>query len=347
MGRRKASTCAACNVEFLPLDSHGMMLAKDRRWPFCSPLCAKAKYLVMISMGEAIVDLRDDGVVCLICKRHLECSGTHFTRIHGLDTTQESTFTERQAAYGLPQGSRLESLRLREMKSRRAIESGFASRGGERNAGKKPNLDRRPMATTKRSAAHLAVMHKFIAGGQKHCREVRGYHAAPRTQVSLRHCPTCGRDFFRSIYNDARFCSMKCRPRNEKVIEMLRGYTQRAHSEAQAAKTRSCEHCGTVFIPARKKSAGVRFCSSRCVMQNRYVGREPKLCTAPGCDRTDRIVHGLCSMHYQRRKNYGSLSKPAKETKHCAEDACTKPAKAHGLCSMHYQRWLKRSSLAT
>ena len=72
-------------------------------------------------------------------------------------------------------------------------------------------------------------------------------------------------------------------------------------------------------------------------MATRY---SPRTCTVEGCTRNDRVVHGMCGMHYQRMRKRGSTDRPTPE--HCTIANCNGTHAARGLCEKHYSR-LKRT----
>lgn len=334
--------CAACGEEF---QDHRQ---RSRRTPFCSPPCAKAALVNAQVAGDAIVELRNDGVFCILCKKLFQVAGTHFSRVHGLDTSATSTKSERQAAYGLPQGSRLASLAVLEDMSRRAIDSGFSELG---NKGCKPSPIKRP-TVSKHSAAQRLQAERLGKLGAEWC--------AREHEESLVdwQCQTCGKQERRQRSRARhRYCSLKCRPVSEVVVKMLKAHTVASHERAIEEKTRACAVCGKTFVPASKKARGVRCCSPACVGALRTKPRPP----CARCERPSR-VHGLCTKHYQQERplvpcgvcaGCGTpiLAKPGTRGRKfcsvkCAGAAqkrdslpcvvCSLPAIARGLCPKHY-----------
>lgn len=58
-------------------------------------------------------------------------------------------------------------------------------------------------------------------------------------------------------------------------------------------------------------------------------------CSVEGCERTNRIVRGLCTAHYQaawRRQEFGNHSRL------CAVEGCDRRHEAKGFCELHYSR---------
>lgn len=85
------------------------------------------------------------------------------------------------------------------------------------------------------------------------------------------------------------------------------------------------------------------YCSSAC--QRKAYQHRLGPCQVDGCDRL--IVNrktNLCSMHYERLKNNGSVEilrrKPAKNVK-CSIEECDRLSIARQLCTQHYQMWQK------
>lgn len=72
-----------------------------------------------------------------------------------------------------------------------------------------------------------------------------------------------------------------------------------------------------------------------------------KTCSAPGCNRTDRICFGYCSKHYQRFKNTGTTDLIKKEyrPKHfCSMPGCNLPTKSRGYCRTHVMEYYKKEA---
>lgn len=65
-----------------------------------------------------------------------------------------------------------------------------------------------------------------------------------------------------------------------------------------------------------------------------------KACRVDGCAGTAH-GHGLCSKHYQRMRNHGSLDLPArrKTTRRCTVNGCTEKHLARGFCNKHLLRY--------
>jgi len=66
-------------------------------------------------------------------------------------------------------------------------------------------------------------------------------------------------------------------------------------------------------------------------------------CSVEGCERTDRIVRGLCNMHYWRLRIRGDLP-PIPRITQCSIDGCERDSLARGWCSTHYERWRKHGT---
>lgn len=72
-------------------------------------------------------------------------------------------------------------------------------------------------------------------------------------------------------------------------------------------------------------------------MSGRY---SKQICSVDGCCRNDRVVHGMCGMHYQRWVKTGTTDTSKRYV--CTMDGCNQRHQAQGLCDAHYSR-LKRT----
>lgn len=70
-------------------------------------------------------------------------------------------------------------------------------------------------------------------------------------------------------------------------------------------------------------------------------------CSAPKCSNEGPIVRGLCKLHYQRLRKYGSLELPKRVRATRACSVCERELYCGGLCVMHYQRLKKTGSLGS
>ena len=67
------------------------------------------------------------------------------------------------------------------------------------------------------------------------------------------------------------------------------------------------------------------------------------------CGTAGRLTRGLCSKHYQRLQNHGSVNPPGIQQRSpnpdvCIYDGCEGKPKAKGYCQRHYQRLLTHGS---
>ncbi len=65
----------------------------------------------------------------------------------------------------------------------------------------------------------------------------------------------------------------------------------------------------------------------------------PNGCTVEDCDRK-HLRRGLCSPHYYRLRNTGSLF-PKYKSSICSVEGCDRSRKSMGLCNTHYMRFKK------
>lgn len=67
-------------------------------------------------------------------------------------------------------------------------------------------------------------------------------------------------------------------------------------------------------------------------------------CSVEGCEKTN-IAKGLCTMHYQRMRNWGSTDpRPIPEKQACSVEGCDRHAVVRGVCGMHNHRILTYGS---
>lgn len=69
----------------------------------------------------------------------------------------------------------------------------------------------------------------------------------------------------------------------------------------------------------------------------------PRICSVPGCDKTDRrLCRGLCGSHYRRLLRHGDPlgggTFRAEKQDSCTVNGCGSEVFASGLCSKHYAR---------
>lgn len=297
--------CAACGNEFQD------RRARARRTPFCSPPCAKAALLDAQANREAIVELRDDGVWCVLCKKLFEVAGTHFARIHGLETSGALTKSERQAAYGLPQGSRLASLAILENMSRNAIASGFSELGcahAEAAKGKK-KPERRPIISERSAAQRLQSERLGVLGLDWSQQE----HEESLVDWT---CATCGKQERRQRSKARRrYCSLACRP-TEQHVERLKEAGERRHRESIARRTKECEWCHRSWVPSFKHS-DARTCSRQCQGALKASEHRRHACAIAGCEH-EAVGRRLCTKHYQQ-KRADRRSQEARICVHCSQ----------------------------
>lgn len=351
------TTCRACGIEFEDPRQ------RRRRNPFCSPLCATAQAMTERLLGNAIIRVNQSSVTCLLCSKELRCAGSHFERVHGLKTSHR--LTDRQEAYGLPEGSRVEPEDMLEAKSKRARDGKFG-RATFYEEVKRVRRDRRLQRSSPgRSAAQLLQSKtKFADAGRVHNRENM---KAPRV------CQTCSRLFRnrRGVKRNQKYCSIECRPVTEAAITTLGNNTAKAHAEAMARNTIACEWCKKEFLPASRPGRGVRFCSAKCVQAKASAERPVVVCTADGCANPSRS-RGMCTRHYQQwkmrqrqqvvvcewcRTEFTTSKRGGQPLARfcssrcqmknrykdrpvamCSADGCSLPTIARGLCDKHYRR---------
>jgi hypothetical protein len=166
------------------------------------------KVMKYIEEGKPFVAIDDDGLLCLLCGKHLLVAGSHFSVRHGIPRAMNHH--ERAMLYGLVQGARLISLplqeRLREaqlarvstlfslvsfMKSRQQTE--FRIRG----KAVAPMSEKQLMTWRKGSAAGRAGRNRYSA--EKH-------RAAMRTIA----CSECRIPISFVQWTNRKYCSRHC-----------------------------------------------------------------------------------------------------------------------------------------
>ncbi len=65
-------------------------------------------------------------------------------------------------------------------------------------------------------------------------------------------------------------------------------------------------------------------------------------CTLPECSRP-HYGHGLCHMHYQRKRKRGTTEQRLRTQSVCSVADCGRPARGRGFCHAHYARWYNGS----
>jgi hypothetical protein len=65
-----------------------------------------------------------------------------------------------------------------------------------------------------------------------------------------------------------------------------------------------------------------------------------KVCSMPGCTKTNIAAKGLCHMHYARQRRHGNTDDPeyVNSGKTCKVSGCNDEAKRRGMCYMHAGR---------
>lgn len=112
--------------------------------------------------------------------------------------------------------------------------------------------------------------------------------------------------------------------------------------EARQREVRICEQCDGPIPPERR--ANVMFCSPQCKRRAQYdkqkANPEPKQnppCSVDGCE-TPYMAKGLCSKHYNRLRDKGSLDDARQNQRGtCATEGCDRLTVGRGLCDPHYR----------
>ena len=264
------SVCKHCHATFDDLR------AKSRRTPWCSPECAAGALRSALVEGDPVVELSDAGVWCCLCEKLFECAGTHFVRVHHMDTGDSRS--ERQLAYGLPQGTRLASARLRSLQRDNAIEAGFGRMGSAMNLGRVPVPAKKSIVSV-RSTAQLRQLESFADSARNGtgvlARGMREWNAIQHSEALVDwHCATCGKSEQRTKSKARhRYCSLRCRPTTEETADRLRAHAAHEHKIAVIRRTIICIVCGNPFVPSSKGEKGrrVKHCSFKCVAAGRRL----------------------------------------------------------------------------
>jgi len=164
------------------------------------------KVMKYIEEGKPFAVITDDGVLCLLCGKHLQQAASHFSRRHGLPLSPGVPRHERLILYGLKQGDRLASLEFRQdcrnlqvAKIRADLVPLFTS--SERPSGRPRGKVPFPPTSDRQRAAHL-----------------KNIIAAFRESARLRHaraiinaiCPNCAQNFSFVRSRGRKYCSLRC-----------------------------------------------------------------------------------------------------------------------------------------
>jgi len=78
-----------------------------------------------------------------------------------------------------------------------------------------------------------------------------------------------------------------------------------------------------------------------------YILMKTKICKATGCNRTDFVVKGYCSMHYKRLYRNNTLTARSKYPQHgsCAAPNCERKSVIISHCHKHYMQIRRHGKL--
>jgi hypothetical protein len=155
-----------------------------------------------------IVEVRTDGVRCLLCGRSMECAGTHFFRRHQIGGTEMSP-SDRLKAYGLPAGTRLASDRLRKHLADTTRAAGGVLLFGE-NQTRTGSAEMSRLSSEARKG--LRQSNGQVVGrlrGAKKAGRLRSENSSRPGRVVV-SCQTCGIAVSTILSRMARFCSRSC-----------------------------------------------------------------------------------------------------------------------------------------
>lgn len=169
-----------------------------------------------------IIEVRTDGVTCLLCGKDMECAGTHFARAHGLPVHRRMSRTDRLKAYGLPAGTRLSSQELRAEFSRKHPKDGIPGQ----HIFQVGNTARNPQDLPQ-SDAQRAAFRRLIES-DKH-----GSHFVHERAKKERVCAMCGAKFTLPRWVRNKTCSPACA---KKQWEQIRARSKTPEARAKAGR---------------------------------------------------------------------------------------------------------------
>ena len=211
----KKEQCLFCKKEY-EFDSQSWQ-AKPYNKTFCSKNC-KQKYRwnetqEYIQSGKPLIKIFDDFIQCTICGKKMTAASTHFSSTHGLPLNKKLTKLERQAIYGVPQGTRMVAKTHLQDQRDRAIKDGFSLIGkkfAENNlAGKKRNELPKVPASDKQQLS----FRKNVIETEKHgsnARREQGRKARAERLSRRFICKGCNKEFHTDSYHEPMYCTIQC-----------------------------------------------------------------------------------------------------------------------------------------
>lgn len=110
-----------------------------------------------------------------------------------------------------------------------------------------------------------------------------------------------------------------------------------AHSDSQTV----CAICGDSFMSQQPKA---QYCGPECRIaanRDRAAGKyQRRSVTVETCKQCGSQFESRMASRLYCTKACARKASAERQTKHCASDGCTRPAKARNLCSTHYNRTL-------
>lgn len=208
---------------------------------------------------SAIIEVREDGVTCLLCKRDFEQAGTHFARVHKLQLHKGMSKTDRLRVYGLPLGTRLSSSRLRDDSRRRLPRGELPGRhtiGSSEEASALSKMQIRGVApSAKQIDAPLRLLREGRHGGQWKRENWR----------EERPCKSCGKSFNVERLSPRVTCGTKCGAKHaqssrEAAYEVIRksvaSLWEAGDSYSQIASKRGVTYSAVWLIVNKMLSSG-------------------------------------------------------------------------------------------
>jgi hypothetical protein len=211
-----------------------------------------------IEEGKPFVAVTDDGVLCLLCGKHLKQASTHCCTRHGLPGYHGMRQSERLALYGLTAGQRLASLAyLGDAHAREVAKTGllgvYRFPLGIKWAAKGKRV---PLPCSDKQ-----LQHSQNVGAATLRQEAKNRH---RDAAIQRNCSVCGKGFPCRRGDRRMTCDEVCRSRGISLA-LIRHYQNDTRAFRKGETVCACSFCGKPFPRKRLLRPGAKtFCSSKC-----------------------------------------------------------------------------------
>jgi hypothetical protein len=219
----RVRVCPNCGREFRITGKLHLGWRQEWSNKFCGRECrvgySDRQAKALFDSGKPLLTIEFEFVRCEICGKTMEQSGTHFSRVHGIDSRKEMTHMDRAYIYNLPIGSRMVCGKMLE---EQRLHGEISNIPESRITRGKQEL--RGVLGIRRS--ELRLSERIIA---QIPRLVRGAaEAAYRKHVAgceSRECAICGNTFAVKKSRPTRTCSRECGYRLSSKRQKSMGYS--------------------------------------------------------------------------------------------------------------------------